>query len=172
LAGNQIIAAMLLMATSGATAQPAAPNCPAEAVPLPAELAGWPARTPLTAAADAAGTQAATLAIGKAVDLALRPASDMRYARTPEKPTAGNSHAGMVSFTVDRAGTYRVALGTAAWIDVVRDGTAIMSIGHGHGPACSGIRKLVDFPLTPGRYVLQITGNATAETSALVVRQP
>ncbi|ABE63535.1 hypothetical protein Nham_2757 [Nitrobacter hamburgensis X14] len=60
---------------------------------------------------------------------------------------------------VREAGTYRVALDSAAWIDLVRGRQAVISIAHGHGPACTGIRKIVDFPLAPGLYTLQIAAN-------------
>ncbi len=33
-----------------------------------------------------------------------------------------------------------------------------MSGAHAPGPACSGIRKTVQFPLQPGRYVIQLFG--------------
>ena len=67
-----------------------------------------------------------------------------------------------------RPGTYRVALGAGAWVDMLRDGKAIASTAHGHGPACSGIRKIVDFPLTPGSYVLQLAGSPDANIPVLV----
>lgn len=84
----------------------------------------------------------------------------MRYVVPPEKPGKPATHGGLASFTVATPGTYRVALGAGAWVDVVRDGKAVASVAHGHGPACSTIRKMVDFRLTPGRYLLQIAGNA------------
>ena len=73
-------------------------------------------------------------------------------------------------FQVARAGTYRVALGTSAWIDVVRAGRALPSQAHGHGPACTGIRKIVDFRLTPGRYVLQLSGTMATTLPVLIGR--
>ena len=82
------------------------------------------------------------------------------------------SHGGLVGFSVTEAGTYRVALGSGAWIDVVRGGKAAASTAHGHGPACSGVRKTVDFPLTPGRYILQIAGNGTPSIAVMVTRLP
>jgi len=157
------------------SAQPmlmAAPTCPAEAVPLPAGLAGWASKIRLTAATDAVGLSAATLTPGKAVDLALSPTPQVKYTLRPERPGGSVSSGGMVAFTVPSAGTYRVALGSAAWIDVVRDGTSLASAAHGQGPACSGIRKMVDFALQPGGYVLQIVGNGTPTAPVMVARLP
>ena len=162
----------LFVLAAPVSAQQSEPNCPPDAEPLPAGLAGWNARTSVNAVADAGGLGKTTLAVGKAVNLALSPASKVRYALSPEKAAGSASSGGMIGFTVERPGTYRVALGAAAWIDMVRDGKAAKSVGHGHGPACSGIRKMVDFSLQPGRYVLQISGNAAPAVALMVVRMP
>ncbi|MES3081389.1 hypothetical protein [Sphingomonas faeni] len=69
----------------------------------------------------------------------------------------------MVRFDVAKAGTYRVALGGAAWIDVVQSGKVLTSAAHAHGPACSPVKKMVDFVLPAGRYALQLSGAKTAE---------
>src|SRR3546814_2325418 len=60
--------------------------------------------------------------------------------------------AALVPIEIATAGTYRVALSEGAWVDMVRDGTSLPSVAHGHGPRCSGIHKIVDFKLAPGRY--------------------
>jgi hypothetical protein len=78
----------------------------------------------------------------------------------------------MYSFKVERAGTYRIALASAAWIDVLRGKTAVESSSHGHGPDCSGIRKMVDFPLQPGRYVIQIAANGAQVLPFMILRLP
>jgi len=161
----------------GAVAQPVAaqsarPSCPGDAEPLPAELSGWQAKGQLDAASDPAGLASAMLIPGKAVDLALRPTPEVHYALRPERPGRSVSHGGMAGFSVPAAGTYRVALGSAAWIDVVLDGKAAASVAHGHGPACSGIRKMVDFTLEPGSYVLQIAGSGASDVAVMVARLP
>jgi hypothetical protein len=169
---RRVAAGLLLgaLAGSAAFAQPAA--CPAEPAPPPAALAAWASRAPLAAAADAPDAADAALVPGRAVDLTLRPAAGLRYAVPPEKVGAAGSHGGLVGLTIARAGTYRVALGAGAWIDVVRDGKAVASTAHGHGPACSGIRKMVDFSLTPGRYLIQLAGSDAQKIGALVARLP
>jgi len=146
--------------------------CPATPAPLPAELAGWQARVPLAAAGDAGALGGATLTVGKGADVALLPTPQVKFPLRPEHPGGSVSHAGLLAFTVTQAGTYRVGIGSSAWIDVVRDGKAVTSIKHGHGPDCSGIHKMVDFPLTPGAYVLEIAGNGTASLPVLVTQLP
>ena len=87
------------------------------------------------------------------------------------KPAAAGSFGGMAALHVTAPGTYRVALGSGAWVDLLGNGQFLPSAGHGHGPACSGIRKIVDFALQPGDYVLQVAGSTTATVTVLVVPQ-
>ncbi|WP_051003675.1 hypothetical protein [Sphingobium sp. SYK-6] len=163
--------ALLLAGAAGtALAQPAQPAC--EAPALPAHLAGWSAPVARVAARDAASAQAASLVLGQAADLSLAPVGEVRFAAEPGKQPGPESHAGLAGFTVTTAGQYRVAADSPVWIDVVAAGQALPSAGHGHGPACSGIRKMVDFALEPGRYLLQIAGSAGASTRVLVVALP
>jgi hypothetical protein len=173
LGGVAALAGMtLLMPLSGASAQQGGKVCAATVAPLPGELAGWSARRPIMAAGKASGLRSATLEIGSAVDANLKPTVDIRYVARPEKPGERGSYGGLFAFTVGEAGTYRVALGSGAWIDVLRGRTAIKSTAHGHGPECSGIRKMVDFPLEPGRYTLQIAANGEPTLPMLIARRP
>jgi hypothetical protein len=148
----------------------AAPVCPRDAEPVPATLASWADRKPLTAATDEASLGKAVLAPGIAVDLALAATPAMTYVIRPSHPGGSVSHGGMLRFTVDSAGTYRVAIGSGAWVDVVANKTSLESVAHGHGPNCSGIRKMVDFALQPGTYVLQVAGNGTATLPVLIAK--
>lgn len=170
--------ALLLLSLALAAAAPAeaaataAPACPATPAPLPATLAAWTAAEPLAAATSVAALEAATLPLGAAKDLALSRTPQVHYALRPERPGGSVSHGGMARFTVAQAGVYRVAMDSAAWIDVVADGKSLDSVKHGHGPDCSGIRKMVDFQLAPGAYVLQIAGNGTPKVRVLVTSVP
>lgn len=152
--------ALCLASVAGAQETAPRPDCSATTPALPPELAGWSSNVPRTAAASESTAARASLSVGQAAQLRLMPTTAVRYALPPEKPGTPTSHGGLASFTVAKPGTYRVALGAAAWIDVVRDGKALASVAHGHGPACSGVRKMVNFKLTPGRYLLQVAGNA------------
>ncbi|ALJ11713.1 hypothetical protein [Sphingopyxis macrogoltabida] len=148
------------------------PDCTTGSAALPAELAGWTSRSTLTGASDAAAAEASPIAIGRAADVALQPASKVRFAAPPGKPGEGETHAGLLAFHVETAGSYRVALGAGAWVDVIQGGSALASTAHGHGPQCSGIRKMVDFSLTPGDYLLQIAASSTPSIAALVAKLP
>jgi hypothetical protein len=157
-----------LAASVGAQTPPPAQDC-ATTPALPPELAAWPDCAQLTAATTAPAASQATLTIGKAVQLRRSSTPTVRYAVRPNRPAASNTHGGIASFTVARPGTYRVALGSGMWIDVVQEGRAIASTTHAHGPACSGIRKIVDFRLKPGRHLLQVSGGNGESVTVLVV---
>lgn len=160
--------ALLAAAPGVAPAQPAQASCAAQDAALPPALAAWTAKTDVVSATAAAGLPAATIRVGQAVRITLHPAPQVSYPLAPAKPAGPGLSGGLLRFQVDRAGTYRVALGAGAWIDVVRDGKAVDSAAHGHGPACSTIRKMVDFPLQPGAYVLQLSGAGEPQTTVLV----
>lgn len=149
----------------------AAQTCTAPAT-LPAPLASWASPVPIKAAGKADASKRAVLTPGQAVTLALLPTPKVAYPLRPEKPGGSVSYGGLVRFTVPHGGTWRVALGSGAWIDVVKDGKASVSVAHGHGPECSGVRKMVDYDLSPGSYVLQVAANGTDSIGLLVTRLP
>lgn len=146
--------------------------CPTPPAPLPASLSAWKTGLSLAAATDAATLARTNLVIGTRAEGMLAATDTVRFVLTPGKPGEPTSKSGMFGFTVTQGGTYRVALGTAAWIDVVQNGKAVSSVAHDHGPACSGVRKMVDFALTPGRYVLQVEGSKDAAAPVLITRLP
>lgn len=154
-----------------ATAQPVQASCAAPVKPE-GELAAWAQPSTLHAAGNGKALASASLAIGQAARVELLETPSVHYALRPEKPGGSVSYGGMIRVSVAEAGTYRVALGSGAWIDMVADGKAAVSTAHGHGPECTGIRKIVNFALEPGDYTLQIAANGTAETTVLVARAP
>lgn len=162
----------LLSALPAAAQDPATdPRCATVRVAMPAELARWSNRAPLVAGATT--RSAPVMVIGQAADVRLGAVDATTLPAAPGRAVPDNApYAGLALFQVARAGTYRVALGAPAWIDVVRAGRALASSAHGHGPMCTGIRKMVDFRLTPGRYVLQISGHDGANIPVMIVRAP
>lgn len=140
------------------------------AAAIPADLAGWSATHGKAMAASKVATTAskAVLVQGVAAEVTLLPASRVEYAVAPRKPGQGDSYGGLLAFDVARAGHYRVAQSGRSWVDVIVDGKAVGSVGHGHGPDCSGIAKMVDFDLPVGRHFLQIAGNGEALVKVMV----
>jgi hypothetical protein len=151
------IAIGLLLLPSLAFAEVPAPVCATTDTALPAEWSGWTTPKP-----------AGVLTPGGAYMLSLNPSEAMTYVVPLGRPPAPDSFAAIVPLDITKAGTYSIGLDQGAWIDVAKEGTALVSTGHGHGPTCSSIRKYVDFALTPGHYNLQIS-NAKAQTARVMI---
>ena len=166
------LAALLIgAAASPILAQQPGSSCTTTVAPE-GPLAAWAAPVDMQAQAGADSLARATLHVGQAARLALLPTPDVHFPLRPEKPGGSVSHGGLIGLDVTESGTYRIALGSPAWIDLIANGQPVPSIAHGHGPACTGIHKMVDFALTPGHYVLQISANGEPQTSLLMVRLP
>lgn len=147
-------------------------TCPGDAAPLPPELAGWGDRGELTAATAPAGLDAAGVTPGHAVVVKLAPTPAVSYLTQPEKPGGTVSSGGMLALTITQAGRYTVALDSGVWVDVLRGKEPVVSTAHGHGPACSGIAKMVTFALTPGHYTLQLAASGAPQVTVLVAPLP
>lgn len=117
-------------------------------------------------------SHAPPLNLGRGATATLLPMAQVSYAVRPEKPGVPSSNGGLFAFTTPTAGRYRIALGTAVWIDVVKDGAIVASVDHGHGPDCSGVRKTVDFDLKPGRHILEVTSATSRTLQLMIVRVP
>lgn len=166
------LAPALLAAPAVGWAQAEHLVCTGATAPLPSAYAAWAAKTELNAAGAAADLPKAELIPGKAITAHLLPTRQVAYIVQPEKPGGSVSEGGMFQVKIATAGVYRFASGSGAWIDVVQDGKMLESVNHMGGPACTGIRKMVDFPLEPGRYVLQISANADDTLPFLILPQP
>jgi hypothetical protein len=163
----------LILAIAMPAAAPAADQkCTGVAAAIPPEMAAWTTRLKTTAAVTPAGLAAARLTPGKAIDAQLSPGANVHFGDGPSRAKDVGDNAGLFAFSVDQPGSYRVALGSGGWVDVLENGKAVESPAHGHGPDCSGIVKMVDFPLKAGEHILQIEGSKEATVGLLVVRLP
>jgi hypothetical protein len=166
------LCALALVTPCRAQEAATAPKCPEEAAPLPAELAPWTAPTSVTAATKPEEANKAAIKVGSAVKAALFHTPEVNYATRPVKPGGSVAYGGLLEIAITEPGNYRVALGNASWVDVVKDGEKVESIHHGGGPACSGIRKMVDYPLQKGEYFVQLSAGGDAQIGVLVVKLP
>ncbi|WP_174274338.1 homogentisate 1,2-dioxygenase [Sphingomonas bacterium] len=112
---------------------------------------------------------AAQLAIGGASTLALAPADAVKFSPPLNRAAAPGDFGGVYGITIVKGGTYRFALAPGAWIDVIARGERLPSAAHTHGPACSGIAKIVDYALEPGDYVVQFSAVKVPKLAAMVV---
>lgn len=145
-----------------------APACAAMDASLPAGMADWNGGTAITTAPGPEHAGHVSLALGKGYAAGLKQKGEVTFGVAPEKPGGSVSYSGLFSFTIREAGNYSVALGSAAWIDVLENGKALEPASFGHGPECTTIRKKVVFALKPGLHVLQVAGNG-AQTLKLMV---
>lgn len=164
------VAAIIAGSTTAAAPAKPAPACPADSV-LPPELADWARTVPGdTFYAYGEPREAGFPTLGTArTELPLHKFESLRYWIAPERKPDPFKYGGLVPIEVKKAGRLVVALDAGAWIDLVRDAKFVASATHGHGPACSGIRKMVEFDVTPGRYVLQISSAPAASIRAMAV---
>lgn len=139
-----LFALLLGSATSASTAEPAASTCAAPADLRPTPFAAW------------------TLAD----DDTVAPKVGLPFALRVENGAASRP------LRITEAGRYGIAADGKVWIDVRANGAPLASVGHGHGPACSGIRKIVWFILAAGTYELALSKTDTTSVRLLVVRAP
>lgn len=164
-----VAAALPAMAFAAPAAKPAT-SCPAEPV-LPPELAGWArgaSSKTIYAYGDDLGADWSPLG-GARTELPLHKFESLRYGIAPERKPDVYKFGGMIPIDVKKPGRLIIALDAGAWIDLARDGVVVKSVTHGHGPACSGIRKMVEFDVTQWRYQLQIVNAPAASIHAMAV---
>lgn len=142
----------------------------AQALALPLELNAWKSLSYVSAAKSADGVVNATLEVGKASYIGLNNTPKMRYVLRPMNEGGTVSYGGIFQIAIKESGVYRVALGNASWIDMTKDGKSAQSIAHNGGPANSGIRKMVDYKLESGTYILQLSAGADASSAILVTK--
>lgn len=143
----------LLTVQAAPAAAPA--RCDTVRVAMPASLVGW-------------SQNAAAPTIGAAFTVLAADPATVRGLRTSEVTRTGG--AALVPFEVSEDATYHVAISDRAWVDVAAGNSLIKSSAHMHGPACSGIAKVVDFPLKRGRYALHLTGISAPSVKVLIAR--
>ncbi len=163
-------AALVLTPAIVAAAAKPAPACAAGAV-LPPDLSDWSrAAANKTIYAYGEPREASWPPLGAArTALGLHRFESLRFEIAPERKPDPFKYGGMVPIEVKTPGRLVVALGAGAWIDLVRDGKFLKSIAHGHGPDCSGIRKMVEYDVEPGRYLLQISSAPAASIDAMAI---
>ena len=139
----------------GQAAPCAASRCETVRVAMPSSLTGW-------------SLSASAPTIGKAFTVQTADPATIRGLRIGEVTRPGT--AALVPFEVGEDATYRIALSSRAWVDVAAGNALVKSSAHMHGPPCTGIAKVVDFPLKRGRYALHLTGISGSSVKVLIAR--
>jgi hypothetical protein len=150
-----MIAPIALALLLGQAAPGAPARCETARVAMPSSLAGW-------------SLSATAPTIGKAFTVQTADPATIRGLRLGEVSRPGA--AALVPFEVGDDATYRIALSSRAWVDVAAGNALIKASGHMRGPPCTGIAKVVDFPLKRGRYALHLTGISGSSVKVLIAR--
>ncbi|PZA13573.1 hypothetical protein DNX69_04225 [Rhodopseudomonas palustris] len=157
---------LILFGLSTATALAAEPNgCAAFKWPVDRERASLTASDRMQSASG----QTLDALPNRTIVLSLKPAADASLPKPPERSSAPGRFAGFIRIKqVSEAGTYTVALSTAAWVDAVQGDQPLKPSGFRGATNCDGVRKLVRYQLSAGELLLQISG-VSAETIALTI---
>ncbi|RVT41152.1 hypothetical protein [Sphingobium algorifonticola] len=152
-----------------APAQQPATDCPAK----PALDYPWQDWTlPKAGMAGYQTSDARTLLLGSALEATLHPQGHMVYAAKPGKDGGAATFGGIFRLNLAKPSRVGIALSGAAWLDVVIGAAPAVSIDHGHGPACSGIRKIVWFNLPKGANLVQIANAPTETIRIMAIEKP
>ena len=97
--------------------------------------------------------------------LRLAPQQQVQFEAPPGKTMlTDGDYAGVVKFTVPRAGSYRVSLDGTFWIDVVADGKLLATQDFQGQRGCGGPRKIVEFVMPAHQQLwLQLSGSSAAQ---------
>jgi hypothetical protein len=155
-------------AAEGQGMTPSTVDCAPSANSLPPALAGWTSKAVLLSATQSGEVNRATLTLGQAATVTLHQNLEIAYFVPPERPPGSATYGGLLAVTIGEAGTYQISLSSGAWIDLVRNGATTAPTAHAPGPACTGIRKTVQFSLPAGRSVIQLSGNASPTIQVMV----
>jgi hypothetical protein len=117
--------------------------------------AGW--MTPLPVHAALTRQMYFALKTGKAYTIALAPASTVRLEGPTRHIPKPRTWAGIAAVDVTIRGKLTIALSSATYVDLIRDGITLTSIDHARTEACPTMHKTVTFDVVPGRYVVQLT---------------
>jgi hypothetical protein len=93
---------------------------------------------------------------GGTVQIGLLPQAEVKFAAG--KATR-KGYAGLAAIDVPRAGTLEMSLDNKTFVDLVRGGKALDLAGEPTMKNCPGVQKTLAFKVTPGRYLVQLSGS-------------
>jgi hypothetical protein len=172
---NNPAAALLVALGMGSTAMPAQADDPCAGFKwdvskeraLFAESA-----VPLTAGKDR--TSAPVVVPNRLYQLQLTAQDHVAFVTPPaKKMLAEDAYAGIAMLKVPVSGSYRVAVDTPFWIDVVLNGALVTAKDFQGQRGCSAPHKIVEFELAAAQpFVLQFSGATQAGVRLTVTQSP
>lgn len=123
------------------------------------------------AAAVAGGPE---LKAGTLYELGLQPQGAVHFVHAPgKKMITDGAYAGLAHFKVDKAGHYRVSLGTPFWVDVVDGDQLVPTADFGGSAGCDTPHKVVEFVLPADHdLVLQVSAGIARDVKLSVTAVP
>jgi hypothetical protein len=164
---------VLMLATGGAGAAPAADRCTGFKWDISQELALFDS----PGAAVTAGRNAATapvVASQRLYQVQLAPQATVTFPVAPGRNSnAEVSYAGVAELDLAGPGEYRIAVDAPLWIDVAGDGTLAAVTDFQGQQNCDGPHKIVEFDLRGAkRFMLQLSGAGQPVVRLTVTRAP
>ena len=129
---------------------------------------------PNSVAAGRALADAPLLETERHYTLGLQPQENVAFVTPPSKKMLSDgAFAGVLRFRVAQAGTYRVAIDSGFWLDIVQDGKSLTSIDFNGSQDCAGPHKIVVYELPANAdLVLQASAASTARARLSITRVP
>ncbi|MFQ3594503.1 MAG: hypothetical protein SNJ63_00115 [Sphingomonadaceae bacterium] len=110
---------------------------------------------------------------GTPAEVTLHPAAEVAFRLAPEQERKPDQpHAGLVEVALPAAGTWRFSASHGAWIDLLGPGGHVKSAAFGNLAPCTSIRKVVEFQLEPGIYLVQLSGNPVETVRVMLSLKP
>jgi hypothetical protein len=129
---------------------------------------------PQTLPAGRTPAAAPALGLDRLYELELSAQPEITFAVPPGKKWPKEAtYAGLATLTVPTAGSYRISLDQAAWIDVVANGAPLTARDFQGRPGCSAPHKIVEFALpasTP--LTIQFSGGVVSLLRVTLTRAP
>jgi hypothetical protein len=125
---------------------------------------------------ETAGTStssAPAAALNRLHELQLAPQVEVTFAAPPgKKALPADARAGLVTFKITAAGTYRISSDSSVWIDVVSNKMLLRAEDFQGQAGCDAPHKIVAFDLSPGVFVLQISGATQPKVRLTITQAP
>ncbi|MDI2091311.1 hypothetical protein [Commensalibacter oyaizuii] len=137
--------------------------------PLASNMVSWNKPVSIRSAQNISNIQHATIQVGQTINATLFPTRSVQFPVPTEERGGSVSFAGSLQFNITKKSTYRIITDGRPWIEMVQNDKTIPSIKHQHGEKCWGMEKVIDFSLTPGRHILELTGNGKENIKFIVI---
>jgi hypothetical protein len=129
-----------------------------------------------TAALETGGTNlssAPAASLNRLYEFQLAPQGEVTFAAPPgKKALPADARAGLATLKITSPGTYRISSDSSVWIDVVSNRMLLRAEDFQGQAGCDAPHKIVAFDLSPGTFVLQISGATQPKVRLTITQAP